>query len=219
MSHPGLFAGAIPFTGFCDRSCRAYWNNAPHLGWYVVGGELDRNTVEANASVLNEMMKHGQNVIYCDYKNRGYETYPEEQERLFEWMNAQRRVALRDVTKWEAGSLRKTDNEFYWLRANALPDRFYPPISWDEPHPKLPAPKSFEGYITPTGSIFITHPGESTTLWLNPELFDFKNRCQVRMKGKYLYNEFVKPSIEALLSDLRERGDRERLYWARLDLQ
>jgi hypothetical protein len=219
MSHPGLFAGAIPFTGFCDHYCRVYWDNAPHLAWYIVGGELDRNTVEANANVLNEMMKHGQNVIYCDYKDRGYETFPEEQERIFEWMNTQRRVPLRDVTKWEGGSLRKTDNQFYWMRANALPDRFYPPITWDTPHPKIPVPKSFEGYITPTGTIFITHPGDSTTIWLNPDLFDFKNRCQVRMRGKYLYNDYVKPSIEALLTDLRERGDRERLYWARLDLQ
>jgi hypothetical protein len=34
---------------------------------------------------------------------------------------------------------------------------------------------------------------------------------------KYVLNDYVKPSIKALLSDVRQRGDREWLYWARLD--
>lgn len=218
MSHPGVFAGAIPITGICDRFCRAYWSNAPHLPWYIVSGERDRNTLEKNSSVLNEMMKHGQEVIFCEYKERGFESYYEEQERIFEWMHSCRRVPLSETAKWQAGSLRKSDNRFYWLEARGLPDRSFPPIVWSGPGARMPHAKSYEGNMTSTGTIYVTHPGEATTIWLSPAMFDFNNRCHVRVNLKYVFNDYVKPSIEALLSDVRERGDREQLYWARLDL-
>jgi predicted esterase len=230
LSHPGIFAGAMPIVGMCDAVCRPYWDNAPHLAWYIVGGERDRNALENNAAVLNEMMEHGQDVIYCDYKERGFETYYEEQEKLFDWMQVHRRAPLGETAKWTAGSLRKTENRFYWLEAHGLPDKFYPPIVWNGLQAKLTRPKSFEGLITnatpddpasgaapSAGAIFVTHPGDRTTIWLAPETFDFKKKYRVRVNLKYVLNDYVKPSIKALLSDVRQRGDREWLYWARLD--
>ena len=45
MSHPGLFAGVIPITGKTSAFNLHYWENAKHLSWYIVGGELDRDTL------------------------------------------------------------------------------------------------------------------------------------------------------------------------------
>ena len=48
MTHPDLFAGVIPITGVSDKYCKYYVSNAERLPWYVVGGELDRDTFERN---------------------------------------------------------------------------------------------------------------------------------------------------------------------------
>lgn len=222
MSLPGLFAGAVPIAGICERVCTFYWKNAPHLSWYIVGGEKDRNSLDQNAPIINNMMKQAYDVLYCDYKNRGFESYHEEQERIFAWMQPLRRVPLKDVAKFEAGTLRRTDNAFYWMEGQSLPDRLFPPLSWDQPQRKVP--RTFKGNFAHRmsnedwGTISVDHPGQRTRIWFSPELFDFDKRCRIRVNLKWVYNDFVAPSIESLLEDLRERGDRERLFWARLDL-
>jgi len=212
MAHPGIFAGVVPIAGTCPSYGRACAENAPLLPWYVVGGERDRHTLDKNAPTLNEMMKHGQNVIYCEYKNRGYESYYEELDRIFDWMQPLRRPDIKETARWEVSTVHKWNNQFYWMQAHQIPDR------------QTDRPARYEGAITPgskmykTQSIYISHPGKATTIWISPELFNFENRCQVRVNLKHVFNDYVKPSLEAMLTDLRYRGDRERLYWARLDL-
>jgi hypothetical protein len=164
------------------------------------------------------MMNDGQDVMYCEYKNRGFESYHEEQERIFKWMQPMRRVPLSDVAEWKTGALRISDNSFYWMQAKEISEQYFPPILWDSARPNVPRKKTYEGNLTPSGTIYVNHPGEHTTIWLSPVLFDFKNRCHVWANHKSVFNDFVSPSLEALLSELRERGDRERLFWARLDL-
>lgn len=216
MSHPDLFAGAIPICGTIDRYATFYWKNAPHLAWYIVAGERDRNTLDQNAPTINRMMKNAYDVIYCDYKIRGFESYSEELERIFDWMQLLKRAPLSEADRFEAGSLRRSDNRFYWMQALSLPERLFPTIVWDEPGRRTP--RRFSGTITPGGTIAVDHPGQRTRIWLNPELFDFDNRCKVRINRRNVFNDFISPSMEVMLTDLRERGDRERLFWARLDL-
>jgi pimeloyl-ACP methyl ester carboxylesterase len=224
MSHPGIFAGVIPINGISDRYCMFYTHNDPHVAWYVVGGQRDRETLERNARDMNKIMSKGQDVIYCDYKDRGYESYHEEQPRIFEWMETHRRTPLKDVLQWgdlrgtrTVVSLRKSDNRFYWLEANALRDDLFKPISWDVPQRRI-RPTEYYGSISPGGSIYIRHPGRSTTLWLNPDMVNFDERIRININGESKFFDYVTPSIAHLLEELRLHGDRERLYWARIDL-
>ncbi|WP_437204287.1 hypothetical protein [Planctomicrobium sp. SH664] len=226
FSHPHIFAGAIPFTGYCHQVCPIYYKNAPDLAWYVVGGERDRDTRDVNAPTINRMMRAQYDVVYCDYKSRGYETYHEEQGRIFDWMQTHRRAPLKNFAKFEAKTLRASDNEFYWFRSNQLPDVLFQPILWDQQQRKVP--RLFEGTITASANIdpnrpkvtaiYVKHPGKGMTIWLSPELYDFDSRCDVHFNGRTLHSDYVKPSAQALLNDLRERGDRQRLFWGRLDL-
>jgi len=216
MSHPGWFAGVIPITGVCDKAGRWYWKNTPELPWYVVAGQLDRNTLDQNASVINNMMRAGQDVLYCEFQNRGYESYHEEQERIFRWMQPLRRAPVKDFREIEALSLRKSDNTFHWLQGTGLADRHFPPISWDADSKKTPV--KFSGVIRPGRSIYIRHPGERTVLRLNPDLVEFNERWQVTVNNRLLYNDTLIASMESLLSSLRDSGDRERLCWLRLEL-
>lgn len=212
MSRPDWFAGVIPITGECGQICNYYWENSPQVGWYLVNGERDRHTLDTNANVLNRMMRHGQNVIYCDYKTRGYESYHEEQERIFQWMQLQRRSSLSELKEWEASTLRLTDDRFYWLDASGLRQDLFPV------DPFQGRKKTIYAKARLGNQIYVQVPGTGATIWLSPELIDFSERVEVRLNSRRTRPDFVQPSIRTLLTRLRETGDRQRLYWAKIEL-
>jgi hypothetical protein len=63
-------------------------------------------------------------------------------------------------------------------------------------------------------TIYVWHPGARTQVWLSPEVVDFEKRLAISVDSRQEFNDFVRPSPEALLEDFRLRGDRQRLYWA-----
>ena len=218
MSHPEVFAGVIPIAGVSDRFCMFYRENAPDLAWYVVTGERDGDrsglSLERNARDLNPMMTHGQDIVYVEYKARGYEAFFEETPRIFDWMALRRRSP--EPAEWEVQIARHTDTRFHWLEMAGLPEKLAQPVVW-EPPSRRPRPFPVSGKIVASGNtIYMKHPAQEATLWLSPRLVNFDSRIQVHVKSRVEFNDFVTPSLEDLLEDLRVRGDRERLYWAKL---
>ncbi|MCA9089028.1 MAG: hypothetical protein KDA90_10400 [Planctomycetaceae bacterium] len=217
LSAPDLFAGAICVAGQVERHAVFLWENGANLSWYVVGGERDRETVSNNAPKLNRMMLKGQDIIYCDYKSRGFESFVEEQPRIFDWMQNITRRPLSKTMDFKIGSLRITDNQFNWVEVHDLPERLFPPVPADGSGRGIQS-RPITAHIAPGGPIYVSHPGKSTTLWLAPELIDFDVRHRVSINSRMVFNSFVEPQFETLLEDLRLRGDRERLYWSKLSL-
>ncbi len=220
MSHPGLFAGVIPIAGVSDRYCMYYRENAPDLAWYVVTGERDGNknglSLDSNARDLNPMMTHGQDIVYVEYKARGYEDYFEETPRIFDWMALHRRSP--EPAEWKVRIARHTDTRFHWLQMAGLPEALAQAVVWDPPS-RRPQAREITGKIVSSGNtIYVKEPAKEVTIWLSPRLVDFSARLQVHAKSKTVFNDFVAPSLEDMLEDLRVRGDRERLYWAKLTL-
>lgn len=221
MSLPGVFAGVIPMTGVTDRFCMYYRENAPDLAWYVVTGERDGDqlglSLDRNARDLNHMMTRGHDVIYCEFKARGIEPYFEETPRIFEWMALHRRAPL--PREWDVEILRQTDNDFYWLHLDGMPARLGAPIVWEPPRlRRIPQPMPIEAKATVANAIYLKHPADHATVWLSPDLVKFGERLKIHHKGRQAYNDFVSPRMGDLLEDLRVRGDRERLYWAKIEL-
>lgn len=232
MSHPGVFAGIAAIDGIIDRFCRYYRLNDPQAAWYVVNGELhgDQNgmALSFNADNLNYMMKAGQDVLYCEFKKRGFETYFEEFNRIFDWFAAHRREPQpREIGTGKSydegvGILRPFDTRFHWLEVSGLPSRLSDPILWDSAPKKNPSPLMIKGKFTANeeaNTVYVQHPGSKTTIWLSPDLVTFDKRITVNLKGKNgKFSEIVRPDLGVLLEDLRVRGDRERLYWAKIEL-
>ena len=214
LSSPDLFAGAVSIAGMVERHSVYLWENGSGLAWYVVGGERDRQTLEVNVPKLNRMLVKHQDMIYCSYKARGYESYSEEQERIFEWMQTKSRLLLGETVDFEIGSVRMTDNHFHWLAGYSLPDKLFPPVPATTPAAGVVA-RTFKAHIAPGGPVYVQHPGRETTLWFSPDLIDFDVRHRISINGKVVSNGFIEPSMSVLLETLRMTGDRERLFWAR----
>jgi hypothetical protein len=56
------------------------------------------------------------------------------------------------------------------------------------------------------------------TVWLNASLIDLDKRLSITVGGQPKFNDFLKPEIEAVLEDFRQRGDRQRLHSVRIQI-
>jgi hypothetical protein len=130
-------------------------------------------------------------------------------------METKSRLLLGETIDFNLGSVRITDHRFHWFAAHGMPEKLFPPIPAEGPAAGVTA-RIFKAHIAPGGPIYINHPGKETTLWLSPDLINFEERHRISINGKVVATGFVEPSFSALLDDLRARGDRERLFWARI---
>ena len=115
--------------------------------------------------------------------------------------------------------MRPFDTRFHWLQVEGLPSRLSEPFLWNSGPRHKPPGFRVTGKFTAgndINTVYIEHPGSRATLWLSPDLVDFNKRLKV-IKGNSVFYDFVQPEIGVMLEDLRIRGDRQRLYWAKVE--
>ncbi len=220
FSHPDVFAGVMPVCGVLDLYPKHYIENGEGTNWYVVGGERDRDTSSKNAGIFNGIMKnHGFKIdfLFAEFMERGYENYAEESPRLFDWMAVHRRMPL--PKDFHMKTLRQTDGRFFWVSANDLPKSTLLNLpNGQKPHVKASqvtariAPGSGSGNRIELDSLSSRY-----TVWIHPDLVDLEKRVIVIIKHQQRHNDFVDADLAATLEDFHERGDRQRLYVARLE--
>jgi hypothetical protein len=207
MSHPDYFAGVLPFTALVSDISNWYWKNSVGLGWYFVTGELDRNSLDHNAKVLNLMMRNRHNLVIVEYIGRGYEHYYEEIHRVFEWMSLQKRNAWPTVMEFNVK--RPRDNRFYWVHAFGLPNVVTRPSTNSRP-------MELNVRVSDGNTMRITSGASFHDIFLSPKIVDFDKKLTVLKGSRKKFNGFLTPSIEDTLDALRETGDRQQLRWQRL---
>ena len=225
MSHPHEFAGVIPISALARHYCKWYWENAKQVPWYLVSGELCRNSLidPDHSAVLGRMLRYGHEVdiTYAEYIGRGYEHYYEEIHDLFDWMDRlERKKALKEV---EAKVLRPLDNRFYWIKAEELPPNVLQAVVITTGNQRVKAiPMKLNGKIldgsTDYTAITIDSGAKRHILELSPDLIDYNKRLKIRHRSQK-FNDFPEPSIENMLDDFRERGDRQKLVWTRIVIE
>lgn len=214
MAHPDLFAGAAPISGLSRYFTKYYWQNAERVPFYVVNGELDRAARSVNAGDLSQMMKHGHDVMFCEYVGRGYEYYHEELANVLAWMGRLRRAA--DPKDVEARVLRTSDDRFYWVKAEGIPrSALLADVASQTPKAQI-RPMALSAGINEGNTIRLGSAATRYVLRLNAGLIDLDKRVEVKIGGRRVFNDFLVPETAALLDDLAENGDRQRLYPVRL---
>jgi len=229
LGHPDLFAGILTVSGRPRFHAIRNWQNGQYLPFYVVEGELSDDISKQNRAQFKEWVPRGYPAIHVQYKGRGYEWFDAELPVMFEWMEHKRGQFRRARAFPELGrsfggpfgeefrSMRACDNRFYWLSTDGIHER-----NLNDPHRwyNQRTPAKFQGRISEGNQISVNVDGiKQLSIWLARDMIDFDRPVTVRINGRMTHwsNRKVSASMSTLLEDFYRRGDRQRLFVARLD--
>ena len=216
LAHPDLWAGVIPIAAQSDRDCAFYKENARWLPFYLVLGELDGDRITKNASILDFCMKRGYNTTVVEFIGRGHDDFYDEILRLFDWMGRCRRNFF--PREFVCKSMRPWDNAFWWVEMQGMPPKsMVDPANWPPPPGSLPVQVKCK--ITNKNGLIVDVGSTRVTVWLSPEMLDFKQRATIMVNNRRLNSgdQIIRPSLKTLLEDIRTRGDRQHPFWAKLE--
>jgi predicted esterase len=215
LSHPDLWAGVIPIVAVSDKHVAQYWPNADLLPLYFVGGELDGDKMVRNSQEFDRYLNKGFDVTVVEYRGRGHEHFSDEILNLFDWMSRYKRNFF--PFELETASMRPWDNFFYWLELDGFPEKAMV-LAADWPPPRGVRAISTKATSGSYNSVRVTTGASKVSVWLSPEVVDFKQPLRVQVNGGKLGSEpFVRPDIAVMLEDVRTRGDRQHPFWAKLE--
>lgn len=213
LAHPSLWAGVIVIAGRSDKYCTFYWENAAHVPFYIVLGELDGTLMADNARDLDRYLNRGFDVTVVEYLGRGRDAFSDEILRIFEWMSyRQRDPAPRDFT---VRTMRLFDNFFWYVELQEFPPAVVqPPVSWP---PANPTPLIVRGRIPTENTVMLQVGAAKATIGLNPELVDFEKRFNVHVNTRRVDTREIQPDLQSLLEDVAKRWDRQHPFWVTIE--
>jgi pimeloyl-ACP methyl ester carboxylesterase len=230
LSHPDLFAGVLPMSAGPRAFARKYVTNGQYLPFYIVDGDRSGELIKKNLRDEFSDWVNQYPMMWIQYKGRGVEWYGGEVPMMFDWMrNKKRAFPLQQIGVGVGKDLvtqRATDNSFYWLTTDGIKPRYVnSETAW---HNSVPSATLRARIILDTGVISVETVGLSNaTLWLGrngngESMIDFDKPLTVRWtKDGVLSTPWnkkkVTPSLATLLEDLARRGDRQRLFVAKLE--
>jgi pimeloyl-ACP methyl ester carboxylesterase len=232
LSHPDQFAGVMTMGGQPELFAERYFRNAQYLPLYVINGNCTGD-IKRLRNLFENWVTRGYPTLWVEYKGRGAEWFSPELPNLFDWMREKRRAfPMRQLGTDGNGRalgneltcLRTGDSHFYWLGSDGIVDRNTTSVErWDA----RVTPATFFGRIDPVNNeIYLTLRGmKSVTLFLGrspkgENLIDFDKPLKVTAGLKVLhFNRKVPMSLETMLEELYQTGDKQRLIFARLDFK
>ena len=224
LSHPDLFAGVLPMSAKPQYFPWTYWTNAQYLSFYVVTGVHSGERVrEDTREQFEHWIPRGYPVLWVAYRGRGTEWFGAELPLYFDWMARKARAnPVLEVGRIGGGlntefrTLRATDNRFYWLGTSSVSERrtTHAPPNWNA----RVSPATMQARISEGNFLNLHAEGmKELTVWFGRgSTIDFEKPLTVYV-GLKKATVKVKPTLSVLLEDLYQRGDRQRVYWARLD--
>jgi predicted esterase len=224
LSHPDEFAGVLPMCGMSGYWGDRYARNAQYLPFYVVAGDQCGNIHVKNRERLRDWIALNYPAMYVEYKGRGLEWFAGEVPIAFDWMN--RKVRANPVS--EAGNarrefhtMREGDNHFYWVSTKKISHNCIMPSHWNS----NVIAASIHAQVLPGNRIYVaTHGIEQVTVWFSRvSKIELTKPVTVTIAangsaGKAYEYKTLEPKLATLINDFCERGDRQRLFLARVDI-
>ncbi len=221
LCYPDLWAGVIPISAAAGPggkyAFRCYETAAnKNLAFCFVSGQFDFGRIVDNKLVWNKWLQgRDYDVTLVEYQGRLAETFAEELPNIFQWMARHKRLFA--VGEFTGRTLRPWVRQFWWVEVDKIPveDFVLPPL-WP-PKEKILSTQ-LEGKFLPGQNKFVrvTVPkGTIATIWLSPDLVDFSKPIEISGRGND-FREAIQPSRKVLLEDIRQRGDRQHPFWAKV---
>jgi hypothetical protein len=230
LGHPDLFAGVLPMAAGPQFHAALCWRNGQYLPFYVVHGNRGPNGDKIRQQ-FELWVQRNFPMLWVDYKGRGVEWFAGEVPLMFDWMRSKRRdFRMKQLGTSGAGgmfgnefcTLRACDNHFYWLST----DELLPRNTNSAEHWRVGVqPASLTARINDNNSIMVNATGVGRiTIWLGrnakgEDMIDFDKKVTVTVGFTIKVNQIKKtPDPEVMLEDLYQRGDRQQLFLARIDI-
>jgi pimeloyl-ACP methyl ester carboxylesterase len=224
LAHPDLFAGVLPMSASPIYFPTKYATNAQFLPFYVINGDRTGNSAKESRALFKEWVRWSYPSFYVEYKGRGVEWFGAELPTMFDWMGRKKRAhPLRELGRFNSANplageefktMRLTDNRFYWLTTDEVQGLYVNKV------PKWNArltPAMLQASIFSDNKIYVRTTGvNQVTVWLGPSMIDFNKKVTLRINGRDSRPIQVRPSLEIMLDDFFQRGDRQQLYFARV---
>lgn len=234
LGHPDLFAGVLPMGAAPQFHAELCWRNAQYLPFYVVYGSQGPDHEKLKDLFHNWVILRAYPQLWVDYKGRGVEWYAGEVPNMFDWMrNKQRIFKQRQLGSSGHGgqfgnefcTLRSCDNHFYWLSSDDI--RFTKDLENWKSRLRTP-PASLHARIDAENNrIYVETSGVGqVTIWLGrnskgEDAIDFDKPVTVQHGLSLIptwVNRKVPPSLDVLLEDFAQRGDRRLLFLAKIPI-
>ncbi len=231
LGHPDLFAGVLPMGAGPRFHAGLCWRNGQYLPFYVMHGNRGPNGKEIRLQ-FESWVQRNFPMVWVDYKGRGVEWFGGELPSMFDWMRGKRRAfPLRQLGTDGLGgafgnefcTLRSCDNHFYWLSSDDIRSQ----RRLDNWNTGRAQPASLHARISSeSNQIHVKATGVGqVTVWLGrngkgEDMIDFDKPVTVTVGfTTMLANRKVTPSVEVMLEDLYQRGDRQQLFLAKVPLK
>jgi predicted esterase len=232
LGHPDLFAGVLPMGAGPQFHAELCWRNAQYLPFYVVHGNQGPDGEKLRDLFKNWVTTRHYPSLWIDYKGRGVEWFGGELPNMFDWMRGKRRkFPLPELGRNGRGgifgnefcSLRACDNHFYWLSSDDI--RSTKTVeNWKARYGVQPA--ALDARIDAnSNAIYVNATGVGQlTIWLGrnskgKDMIDFDKPVTAYLGFRAVWvKRKVVPSLEVLLEDLAQRGDRQQVFFAKIML-
>jgi poly(3-hydroxybutyrate) depolymerase len=226
MHHADLFAGIAPMASGLDNVLFPFVENLAHTPVYVIHGAEDQvMPVQLSRDLVQEMKLRGVPHRYREHQwthpHAGGHFFPrQELPALIGWFDQQRRTSLprqisivRDATHLMPLSWVRIDSteQIAAFTENLIDsrDEFITGMIYAKLHAEIVRSNSVE---------VKTLRVRRYTLFLNDALVDFSQPIVVKTNGVKSFEGTVKPSIETLLKEARQRADVHILYSAKITI-
>jgi hypothetical protein len=155
--------------------------------------------------------------LVVEYRGRGSGLFIEELPRIFEWMELSSHRRLRLARNIDVKTMRSGDRFFYWLEAPAL----LPSVAGTAFQFDPASAGSFQANVLDINGVSVSRipsPNKRATIWLTPEMVDFSRPVTVALSGRRRPYD-VAPDIAIMLEDVRTRGDRQHVFWQKIEIE
>ena len=155
-------------------------------------------------------------VMIVSYQGRGHEHFQEEVIRMYDWMNLHSRIAAPD--ELDVRMMRPWDRFFYWIEVDQFPEAtMIMPARYATTKNRSAA--FIEAQRFPENNLIRISKcsARSISIGLSPDILNLDLPVEITSRSGN-FKGIVQPDREVLLEDARLRGERQRPFWARIEL-
>ena len=228
-AHPDLFAGVVPMGAKLNATIlREYWRNFQMTPLYLISGDFAGDSIVSMRFCLDHWMPRGYPVLTILYKGRGNEWFGAELPFIFDWLPRQTRARAIPTIGQSFGSgsegeeyrsIRPGDNSFFWMSADSIAQS----CLLENNKGRTFYGASIYAKIGEGNNFTVRTRGvDHASIWFVKGMIDFEKPVKVQWNGadvRVNNNKPIKPNYAVLLEDLYQRGDRQRPFFEKVELE